>query len=370
MDGNRFDALSRTIAERSTRRQTIRRFGAGGLGASLLGLAGLNRAAAQADAEDKTCTLQLVATLSAGPDRNDVYQGELKLVIGPDGAIDEGTFKRDSGKTFDLVGQATGRALNLRIALDGGTYLSLNGTGQQDVALCRGGIDGTFGGPQTKDVGTWFASLKKRAGLGSATPSISATSTNGDNNGDDTTGPTATPCDPSGIDCGSTFILDPATCQCVCPTPYDRCNESCCFGGSVCNDDGSCNCPDGMEQCKEVCTPSCQSGQYLDPDSCQCTAQTSCGQGETLCNGQCVSLNCPANQLFDSASCQCQNRCSSGMDYCNEVCIPITADTSNCGFCANVCPVGMPCIGGTCECPFSYSYCQSQQKCIPDGSSC
>jgi hypothetical protein len=383
MDGDRFDAISRSFAERASRRGALRRLGGGGLGAALLGAVGVRAATAQGD-EEKTCELTLVATIAVGPDTDDVYEGKLTMVIGPDGAIDDGSLETEDGNTYDLVGQATGRALNLRITVKSGQYLSLTGTGQQDIILCRGGIDGTFGGPKTRDVGTWYAAKQKRKGDATATSESGGNASIGNNGtsgngtgGDDDTEPTEeptvtpTPCDSTGIDCGSTFILDPATCECVCPQPYDRCGDSsCCYGGSVCNDDGSCNCPDGMEPCQEVCTQSCPSGQYLDPDSCQCGSESSCGAGETLCNGQCVSIACAANQLFDDASCQCVNRCSPGQDYCDGNCIDVVNDETNCGYCANVCPAGMPCIAGTCECPVSYDYCESQQKCILDTETC
>jgi hypothetical protein len=383
MDGNRFDALSRSLAGRTSRRQTLRRLGAGGLGASLLGLTGRSRTAAQGD-DETTCTLAVVATIAVGPDQDDVFEGELTMVIGADGAIDDGTFETTEGEDLSVVGQATGRALNLRITLANGNSLALTGTGQQDIVRCRGDLSGTFGGPRTGDLGTWTASLPEQSEEDSETPESGDSGSSdgsgagggdsgddGENGGtDDGNGPNPTPCDPTGIDCGGTFVLDPATCQCGCPQPYDRCGDTCCFGGATCNADGSCQCPSGTEPCQEVCTPSCPTGQYLDPNTCQCTAETSCGQGETLCNGQCVSLACQPNQLFDNASCQCVNRCSPGQDYCNGTCILVTSDTANCGFCGNTCAPGVPCIAGTCECPFGYTYCASQQKCLTEGSTC
>jgi hypothetical protein len=382
MDGDRFDAMSRSFAERASRRGALRRLGGSGLGAALLGVAGVRATAAQDD-EEKTCELVLVATVAVGPTKDDVYEGKLTMAIGADGAIDDGSFATEDGKEYDLVGQATGRALNLRITTGNGRYLSLTGTGQQDIILCRASIDGTFGGPRTGDLGTWYAAKQKRqsdttptaatGGNASGGNASGGNGTGGNNTSGDNTEPTVTPtpCDSSGIDCGSTFVLDPATCQCVCPQPYTKCGDSsCCFGGSVCNDDGSCNCPEGMEPCQEVCTQSCPSGQYLDPDSCQCGSQSSCGQGETLCNGKCVSIACSENQLFDNASCQCVDRCSPGQGYCNGNCIDVVNDAANCGTCGNACPTGMPCIAGTCECPATYNYCQSQQKCLAEGETC
>lgn len=380
MDSNRFDALSRSLADRSSRRGALRRLGGGGIGAALLGMTGMRAAAQddQNDDEDTTCRLVLVATFAVGPNKDKVYEGDLEMVIGDDGAIDEGTLTTKDGDEYELVGQATGRAINLRITIDDGQYLSLTGTSQQRVTRCRGGIDGTFGGPLTGDLGTWYAAQRKRDG-GKATATSPAGNGNGTGNGTGGSNPTAepgeptvtpTPCD-ADIDCGSTFVLDPETCECVCPTPYKKCGDSsCCFGGSVCYDDGGCGCPDGYEPCQEVCTESCPSGQYLNPDSCQCSAETSCGSGETLCNGQCVSIDCAYNQLFDDSSCMCVARCSSGMDYCNDVCIDVINDEMNCGFCANACPAGMPCIAGTCECPVDYDYCASKQQCITGSETC
>jgi len=108
----------------------------------------------------------------------------------------------------------------------------------------------------------------------------------------------------------------------------------------------------------------------MNQDTCQCTADTSCGQDETLCNGQCMSIACNENQLFDNSSCQCVNRCSPGQDYCGGTCIDVVNDASNCGSCGNVCSPGVPCIAGTCTCPATYDYCASQQQCIPEGTDC
>jgi hypothetical protein len=376
MDGNRFDALSRTFAERSSRRNAMKRLGKGGLGAALLGAVGVRQVAAQDDGDPVTCELYLVATAAIGPNRKNVYEGELQVTIDPDGSINEGSFINEDGDEFDLVGQVNGRAVNLRIDLGEDGFLSLNGTAQRDFDLCRGEAEGTFGGPEPKDLGTWIITRQKpddNGGDGTETPVATPTQASGDDDGgddDDDSGPSPTPCDSTGIDCGSTFVLDPDTCQCVCPAPYDKCGDSsCCFGGSVCNSDGSCNCPDGMEACNEVCTPSCPPGQYFD-DNCECSAETSCGQGETLCNGQCVSLSCNDNQLFDSGSCMCVNRCSPGQDYCDGNCIDVVNDESNCGFCGNTCPAGMPCIAGSCTCPATYKYCQSSQQCISEDAEC
>src|SRR5262245_1935563 len=104
MDGDRFDAMSRSLAERASRRGALRRLGGGGLGATLLGIAGVRATAAQGD-EAKTCELTLVATVAVGSNKDDVYEGKLTMAIGADGAVDDGSLATVDGKQYDLVGQ-------------------------------------------------------------------------------------------------------------------------------------------------------------------------------------------------------------------------------------------------------------------------
>ncbi len=365
MDSNRFDNISRAIAARTTRRDAIRQVGASGMLAAAAGALGINRlsASAQDDDDDTSdadvCTLYFYAETAIGPNKSEIYEGEIDLEIGDDGEIDAGLLRTNDGDEYELVGQATGRAIDLRITLKKGRYLTLTGTAQRDVDRCRGDMEGTFGGPQRGDLGTWIAS-KKPITDGVVDDDATVTPTTGSGSGGDNSGgsdePPSTPTPCPEIDCGSTFVLNPETCECECPYPYLKCGEStCCFGGSVCYDDGSCSCPEGMEACNEICTPSCPSGQYFD-SNCECYAETSCGEGETLCNGACVSLSCPSNQLFDQSACMCVNRCGSGEDYCGGVCIDVINDESNCGYCDNTCPANMPCIAGTCKCPGGQSY--------------
>jgi hypothetical protein len=333
MDGDRFDRLSRTIAERSTRRQALLRLGGGGFAASLLGFAGVRSAAAQ-QGQTTTCELQFAARFVTGPGEGTSLSGELTIDIGPEGAIDNGTFRSTQGATFAVVGQATGRSLDmLFINTEDDQRISLNGVAARDVNLCRGGIRGTFGGPDVENLGTWRAT---RPATDNASPTPVGGGPGGP--GGDTTTPAApgaptatpTPCPP--VDCGTTFVQDPVTCECGCPPPYDRCGEVCCFGGATCNPDGSCMCPPGTEPCNEVCTPSCPGGQILDPSTCQCIT------------APIVPTETP-------------NPCPSGQSLCNGVCMDTTNDVNNCGFCGNVCPPNMPCIAGHCQCPVDWDYC-------------
>jgi CXCXC repeat len=338
MDGDRFDKLSRSIAERSTRRQALLRFGGGGFAASLLGLAGVRAATAQ-DGETKTCRLNFTGHFAVGPDKGKDLNGDLTLKIEiDDGAIDDGSFKTKDGDTYDVVGQATGRALNLLFTGDNDQSIALSGVGQREILDCRGNLQGTFGGPDIEDLGTWKAT-RKTTPKATPTPAIggpvSTQPGNGNNGGGPTETPvpgvTPTPCPP--IDCGVTFVLNPETCECGCPPPYDRCGPVCCFGGADCTDPnaGTCSCPAGTEPCQEVCTTSCTGGQVLDSNSCQCITPTVTP----------IATTPP---------------CPSGQDLCNGVCTSITT-SQNCGSCGNVCPTGIPCIGISCQCPPGYTAC-------------
>ncbi|MFL5760007.1 MAG: hypothetical protein ACJ789_09720 [Thermomicrobiales bacterium] len=331
MDGDRFDRISRSIAERSTRRQALVRLGGGGFAASLLGLAGVRATTAQDD-EIKTCHLTLSARFAVGPDKGKDLKGDLTLKIGAlDGAIDDGSFKDKGGATYDVVGQATGRALNLLFTGGDEETIALSGTAQRDVVLCRGSMQGTFGGPDIEDLGTWKATRKASA---TGTPTVVGGNIGGGSTSTPAPGEptiTPTPCPP--VDCGGTFVLNPATCQCECPPPYDRCGQVCCFGGADCTDPntGTCSCPAGTEPCQEVCTQSCTGGQVLDSSTCQCITPT--------------AMPTPTTPP-----------CPSGQDLCNGVCTSITS-SQNCGSCGNVCPTGIPCIGTSCQCPPGYTAC-------------
>src|SRR5919108_1082795 len=133
MDGDRFDRITRSIAERSTRRQALARLGKGGFAASLLGLAGVRSAAAQTG-DTTTCQFLFSGRIVTGPDEGTNLSGELSITIGPEGAIDDGTFRTPQGVTFDVVGQTTGRSLDmLFINTEDDQRISLNGVAARDV---------------------------------------------------------------------------------------------------------------------------------------------------------------------------------------------------------------------------------------------
>ena len=125
MDPQQFDALSRTLAHASSRRQAMVRVGAAGLLAGLVTAFGRGRSEALPAVQGETCRLDILATVRLGPNATELMQtdvpgelrGELNFTLGPDGAIDAGRFLLDGGPEVPLVGQATGRAINLRASL-------------------------------------------------------------------------------------------------------------------------------------------------------------------------------------------------------------------------------------------------------------
>ncbi|MGH2551522.1 MAG: hypothetical protein ACRDHN_19210, partial [Thermomicrobiales bacterium] len=166
MDASRFDALTRSL----TRRRSRRAVAAGGLAAGLAAL-GLERAAAQ-----KACALQIQFTTVTGPDQNTIFAGTLNLSIGDDGAVDDGSFDTADGVSRPLVGQVTGRAMNLRIDFGNNQVVALQGTAANDLILCRGQASGTFGGPDDMDLGTWRTVSDQS---GSTVPSGSSNNSSG-----------------------------------------------------------------------------------------------------------------------------------------------------------------------------------------------
>jgi hypothetical protein len=377
MDGEKFDDLSRSLASRANRRQTLRAAGKGGLFAAAAGALGLGGAKAANSTQPVDCTMPFLSKAQAGKNKGHRYDGDLKITIETDGAIDNGTLTTADGTTYDVVGQTDGRSIQLRVKLGADRVLALFGTAEEDLVLCRGRVDGVFSGWAESDLGTWTLGVKPAAPTPTATPTEAATNNGGGGGGGSTGGgnssgdgggtgnPTATPCPAQ--DCGGgPFVWLPDQCACGCLPPTEQCGASvCCPGGATCDSaSGNCSCPAGTEFCVDSCVPVCASGSNRNFTTCQCETQTSCGTGETLCNGACVSINCSASQLFDSTQCMCVNRCSPGQGFCGGSCIDIVNDRNNCGSCGNVCQTGVPCIAGICTCPPGTSYNSTQQKCV------
>src|SRR5262245_3229619 len=194
MDSKQFDALSRTLANGFSRRRAVTRVGAAGLAASLAALTGRREIAALPAMQADTCRLTIVATVRVGPSANTLFQGnvpgelrgDLSFGIGQGGAIDTGRLHLDGGTDLPAVGQATGRALNLRVQAGIGQTLVFDGTGEQSLDRCAGAVDGLFTGPQASDIGDWHATTTALGGAAAPTPTSPPASANA------TTAPAAT----------------------------------------------------------------------------------------------------------------------------------------------------------------------------------
>jgi hypothetical protein len=151
MDANRFDHLSRSFAERTSRRHAVRGLAGGGLLAAL----GLSRAKSLAQ-DTTTCVLDLVAGIRLGPtfdnrpdkDEPFEFQGQLRFAIGEQGRLVGGKFRMSDTLEYDAVGQVAGPAVTIRIAIATDQTLVLVGAGEQALRSCDGAVDGLLTGPQ------------------------------------------------------------------------------------------------------------------------------------------------------------------------------------------------------------------------------
>jgi hypothetical protein len=375
MDANRFDAVSRAFADRTSRRRALRRLGGGGLAGGVLAAFGLRTVAAQGD-EVRTCRLAFDAIVAVGPNQGQAFRGELTLGIGPEGAIDDGTFATEEGDEHAAVGQATGRALDLRIALDDERALTLAGTGEREIELCRGRIAGLFAGPDEGDLGTWGARRGKQP---SPTPAASGGGgSSGSAGSAPPPTPTPVPAGSGGTDSGGGGE------ECPVPVP---CGDTCCYETEVCNERNHlCYCPDGTETCQNVCRPLCPGTQHYDPATCECGCPpgwgvctdlcvdlqndplscgdcgvdcTALGDGSTCVNGVC---DCPPGWIRrpDGLCVEGPLPCPEGQQWCGDACADVLNDPVNCGACGVVCGdypgypgSGQGCTNGFCYCGFT-----------------
>ena len=90
-----------------------------------------------------------------GPNAGLLLEGGLALTIAPSGAIDEGSFTLDDGSVIAVVGQTTGRALNLIFDLRERGLAYGVGTAVFDPRQATGPMGGPFVGPAAGDLGDW-----------------------------------------------------------------------------------------------------------------------------------------------------------------------------------------------------------------------
>jgi hypothetical protein len=395
MDPQQFDALSRTLAHSSSRRRAIARVGGAGLLAGLVAAFGRDRSEAVPAAQGETCRLAIVATVRLGPDATERMQtdvpgelrGEISFALGPDGAIDAGRFLLDGGPEVPVVGQATGRALNLRAdlqAVQEGLALVLVGTAEEPVSRCTGAVDGMLTGPLPGDLGDWHATATGGGGgrgttLPTPTPArVRAVPT------PTPAAPRAQQCGPGLTRCGDICVdlgsdlNNCGACGSDCPAPFS-CIEGACrcpgdFGYSctgVCIDLGSdpANCGGCGNACPTgVCSGGvCQSVPIADIplDEAPPDGLSPCLPGLVLCGdgmGVCVDIfidrfncggcgiTCPLPQGCQGGVCVgAASTCQDPLVDCGGICVDLGSDPFNCGGCGWVCPPEVPlCVAGAC----------------------
>jgi hypothetical protein len=351
MDPQQFDALSRTLAHSSSRRRAIARVGGAGLIAGLATALGRGRSEALPVAQDETCHLAIVATVRLGPDATERMQtdvsgelrGEITFALGRDGAIDAGRLLLEGGPEAPVVGQATGRAVNLRVDLEAiqeGLALVLVGTAEEPLSRCTGAVDGLLTGPLPGDLGDWHATATAIAGgTGATAPTPSPTPTRA--------AASAQACAAGLTRCAGVCVdlnsdtINCGACGAVCgggDAPY-----ACSAGECVLVD-----CAGGMEYCGavELC-------RDLSSDPGHCGAcGNACPSG--ICSGGVCQSVPIANIPLDEAPPDGISSCLPGLVYCgNGICVDIYIDSFNCGGCGITCTPPAGCQGGVCVGPDS-----------------
>lgn len=395
MESQRFDRFSKSVASNLTRREAVGGIGIAGVVAAAFPWLGLHRRSLAAVAA-KTCTYSFEAAVSVGPssesDRFKSISGELELTIGDGGAIDAGRLVAADGTESNVVGQATGRAINLRIELDDDQALVLVGTAEREVRKCRGLMSGIANGPQRGDLGDWVAEIKKDSAGSSAVTASTAAATSASSLAAEGTPAATTACD---LTCWEdTGGLDESTCSCICPgmtscvaeigtmfakggviffekpltvrtgycadTMTDQancgaCRNFCGYSEGVATagcENGVCvyTCDANHAQCTGDAADPCTSDLRYDDEHCgacgyACTGGYQCNDG----NCQCL-LACLDPQTLDPSTCECV--CPGGLTACGGGCVDINTDLSNCGACGHACEaIVSQCVAGKCQQP-------------------
>src|SRR5689334_14040864 len=124
MDGGQFDDISRKLADRTTRRDAVRK---GGFLAAVAGAFGVHSVAQAQDTSNQTfeCEWGLKALVVEGPNKDQTFEGLLRVTIERDGAIDKATLETDEPTPFKVVGNTRGKAIGLRIKLSNTEALAL-----------------------------------------------------------------------------------------------------------------------------------------------------------------------------------------------------------------------------------------------------
>ena len=399
MDPQRFDHLSRAIARRLTRRGMLAGLGAGGVAAAF------GDAPTSAAASAITCVYAFDGTIDLGPSSalgaTSEVVGELTITMSPEGAIDAGQFVNAAGERWKVVGQAVGRAINLRFSVpDTGAFVAV-GTARHAISTCPAAMAGPASGPLRRDLGSWTATLRSSGAstAPSATETTGAGSVSGGASGDGAT-PTSTAApatDPTAqatqasagecdIECGDdTLGRDPNGCACLCTAGFTSCTleigsipakggvifkakpltrtTGFCFDlSSDSSNCGACsnNCgytagTDSLTCDAGACAYDCKGGF----DSCGGTTPCGVDLGNDDENCGTCGHACPSATHCVAGVCACGDdacgagatiECAAGLTSCGALCVDVNTDPDNCGACGNVClPAERNCAGGACH---------------------
>jgi hypothetical protein len=98
------------------------------------------------------CTGHFEAAVDQGPDKGLTLAGELVVGVDANGGM-TCTLKPADGAEVVVVGQVTGRAINLALDLGGGTAMFGTGTLFNPISECRGTAGGPLVGPEAVATG-------------------------------------------------------------------------------------------------------------------------------------------------------------------------------------------------------------------------
>jgi hypothetical protein len=171
MNPRRFDALTKALTTRTSRRAGLPQVAALALAAAV-GAGGHRAAAQEATPAAGTCTLPLELVVRAGPDAGTAWRGRLTAQVDATGAL-TGTFaaRHDAPgahvvnvtpvptavatTALPVLGQATGHAISLLVTVAPGQQVYGVGVLEQPLDQCRGAMGGPFVGPDPADTGSW-----------------------------------------------------------------------------------------------------------------------------------------------------------------------------------------------------------------------
>lgn len=399
MDADRFDTLTRSLGAPTSRRAALGATLAGGLLSAL----GVSRTIPEARAaQNGICNIAFLANVRLGPSMGlslsaegqpGSLRGDLSFSVDQTGRL-TGELKVPSGERFPVVGQATGNSLQARIELAPQVALVVVGVGEQEVAACRGAIDGMLSGPKVGDLGDWHAAVgaggrsssdgtaqggradsggggRTTRGGGAASGSGSPDGDSGGGRGSAANSSDAPPC-PEGqtlCDDGECHDLgfdedNCGACGNACPPGNQPCERG------VCGTEGAVDCEIGQVRCGAIC---CAAGETCVIGECAPLASNSCAEPLVDCGGACVNtstdpLNCgqcglPCASELGAGTCiggACT--CSPGTTRCDDVCVNTDLDPLNCGRCGNACADDEECFGGACAadetaCPSGQTRC-------------